>query len=106
MVKKIAILYTTIESQEKAEALTKLAISSKLAGCANITLGGKSIYFWQDNLEESEECYILFKTSLELVQDLKKFIIENHEYDTPSILIWECETSDDFYKYIGRILNL
>lgn len=100
MSEKIAVLYTTINNKDKAEELSHLAISSKMARCANIISGGKSIYFWQNKLEESEECYILFKTSLELAQDLKRFIIENHEYDTPSILIWECETSDDFSQYI------
>lgn len=96
----IAVLYTTIGTQQEAEQLANLAIANKLAACVNILPGGKSIYLWNDKIEEAFECYMLFKTSIETAQKLEAFIIQNHPYDVPAIIKLAPKSNENFVKYI------
>jgi periplasmic divalent cation tolerance protein len=98
----IAILYTTIGTQQEAEQLANIIISQKLAACVNIIPGGKSIYLWDSKIEQSAEYYMLFKTTIEAIQELEQFIIQNHPYDVPAILKLTPESSEKFVNYISK----
>lgn len=104
MSNKLAILYTTINTSQEAEILADLAITSKLSVCVNIIAGGKSIYLWNGRIEQSEEYYMVFKTTIDLIEELKDIITQNHPYDVPVILKWECEANNDFSEYVKKEL--
>ena len=96
----LAVLYTTIGTQQEAEHLANKAISEKVAACVNIIPGGKSIYLWNEKIEHSDECYMIFKTTSTLLPELEKWIIKNHPYDIPAIVKFDAHTSADFLDYI------
>ncbi|PPE03410.1 divalent cation tolerance protein CutA [Holospora curviuscula] len=102
MTNNIAVLYTTIGTQQEAEQLANIMISQKLAACINIIPGGQSIYLWDGKIEQSAECYMLFKTTIEAMQELEQFIIQNHPYDVPAILKLAPESSEKFANYISK----
>ncbi len=100
--KKIALLYTTISSEHEAKKLVNLVLSEKLATCVNVITSGISIYLWNEKIEENNECYLLFKTTENLMDDLEKLILQNHPYELPAILKFEASSSKDFFNYISR----
>jgi periplasmic divalent cation tolerance protein len=102
MKKNIALLYTTVATQQDADQLAKLTLSHKIAACVNITPHGKSIYLWNDKIEENNEYYLLFKTTTELLDSLELFIIDNHPYDEPAIVKLNAESSESFANYISK----
>lgn len=105
MIHKIAILYTTVRTHQEAEQLANIALSQKLVACVNIIPGGNSIYLWNGQIEQSTECYVIFKTTIENMCALEKLIIENHPYDIPAILKFHPESSEKFFSYIARSIE-
>lgn len=105
VVNEVAILYTTVSSLTDAEHLANLVLINKLAACVNISTGGKSIYLWNGNIENSDECYLIFKTTLDLLAELEAMIIKNHPYELPAILKFTGWSSQKFSNYILQSLR-
>lgn len=101
----IMILYTTIGTIEEAEKLAEIALSHKLAACVNILSNGQSIYLWEGKIEKNNECYLIFKTDANHIDNLETLLLKHHPYKVPAILKWECKTSDDFYDYVKNSLE-
>lgn len=106
MQQSISVLYTTVGTQIEAEKMARNAIDNKLAVCVNIIPGGQSIYRWNDQIEQASECYMLFKTTHDLLPDLEAWILNHHPYDTPAILKWQAATSCAFEAYINVGRNI
>lgn len=100
---KICIIYTTIDSHEKAVYLAKEAISKKLAKCINIIDKVESIYEWEGQIESSKEYIMIFKTLLETQEKLKEFIKQNHIYELPAIICFEPTASEEYYNYLLKV---
>ncbi|MES2906580.1 MAG: divalent-cation tolerance protein CutA [Pseudomonadota bacterium] len=81
-----SLLYITCADKTVAADLARLAISEKVAACANIISGMTAIYPWKGKIEESEEVVLLLKTQKALVQKLIAFIEQHHPYNVPAIL--------------------
>ena len=97
---EISIIYTTISSIEAAKKLAKIAVESKLAACVNIIPNITSIYQWENKIEESSECVLIFKTALRTGDDLLRLINDNHSYSVPAILVTNINTTANFFAYI------
>lgn len=97
---EISIIYTTISSLEEAEQLAKKAVESKLAACVNIIPNMTSIYQWENKIEKSSECVLVFKTAIRAGDDLLRLITDNHPYSVPAILVTNINTTADFFAYI------
>lgn len=98
---KISVLYTTISTLEAAEKLAHQALLNKLVVCVNIIPNGKSLYLWEDKIEQAEECYMIFKTSEDQLSALETWILQHHPYEIPAILKFEADSSAAFLEYIG-----
>lgn len=101
----VSILYTTISTLQEAERLAHLALSEKVAVCVNIIPNGKSIYLWNGQIEQNNECYMIFKSHSTCLSKLEQWIVKNHPYDVPAILKWDVESSAAFAKYIEQIAH-
>lgn len=97
---KISIIYTTIDSVNEAESLANEAVNKKLAACVNIFPETISIYSWKSGIEKAQECSLLFKTIPGKELRLKEWLILNHPYETPAVLLWEADSTVDFSTYI------
>lgn len=99
---EISIIYTTISTYEAAETLAKLVVKSKLAACVNIIPNITSVFHWEGKgkIETTQECTLLFKTSLTHKDNLLKMIIDNHPYSLPAIFTSDVHTTESFFDYI------
>jgi periplasmic divalent cation tolerance protein len=76
---------TTIDSTEEAERLGRSITGARLAACVQIVGPIRSLYWWQDKLDDAQEWLLLIKTTSERLPELEQHIKENHSYDTPEI---------------------
>ena len=77
---------TTTDKREDAEHISKAIVENKLAACVQISGPITSIYWWNDNMEESEEWLITMKTRKELYPKLEQAIKNFHPYEVPEIV--------------------
>ena len=76
---------TTVDSAEEAERLGRGITGARLAACVQILGPIRSLYWWQDKLDDAREWLLLIKTTSERLAELEAHIKANHSYDTPEI---------------------
>ena len=57
------VVFITAPSEEEAAGIGRVLVEERLAACANITGRIRSIYRWQDAIEDEAECLMILKTS-------------------------------------------
>ena len=80
------LTYITTKNEEEALILANLAVKKNLAACGNIIPNMKSIYKWQNKLQNDKETLLILKTNSNKYPLLKKLILEEHSYEVPCIL--------------------
>lgn len=68
-----------------------------MVACSNIIGSGHSMYKWQGDIKQEEECYIIFKVSKKKVSAVRDMIEELHDYDTPCIAEISIKSLNDSY---------
>ncbi len=82
----IVFLYVTCPTLTEAETLAEAIVAERLAACANILPGMRSVYWWQGKLEKADEVVVIFKTRPDLVDAATAAIKAAHSYTVPCVL--------------------
>ena len=61
---------TTVDSTEEAERLGRSITGARLAACVQIVGPIRSLYWWQDKLDDAQEWLLLIKTTSERLMSL------------------------------------
>ena len=77
---------TTTDSRAEAMELAKAAVEARLAACGQVAGPVASTYWWNDELERSEEWFVFFKLPADRYEALAEFLAERHSYDEPEIV--------------------
>jgi periplasmic divalent cation tolerance protein len=77
---------TTTDSRAEAMELARAAVEARLAACGQVAGPVASTYWWNDELERSEEWFVFLKTPADRYDELAAFLAERHSYDEPEIL--------------------
>jgi periplasmic divalent cation tolerance protein len=86
MSNEVRVVFCTFPDPETAHRTGREAVERRYAACANLVASVKSIYRWQDRIEQAEETLVLFKTSAARYSDLEAFLIRSHPYEVPEII--------------------
>lgn len=81
------MVYTTFPDETAAHGLGRSLVEQQLAGCVNILPGMVSFYVWKGTIEQSNECVLIAKTTVERAQDCMRAIMTHHPYETPAVLV-------------------
>ena len=95
------LTYITTKNEKEALTLANLAVQENLAACGNIIPNMKSIYKWQNKLQNDKETLLILKTSSNKYPLLEKLILEEHSYEVPCIL--KIPISDGNKEYLKWI---
>lgn len=79
-------VYITTPDADVADTLARSLVGERLAACANIIDGMRSLYWWQGELERGEECVLIVKCTDAGYPALEKRVLELHPYETPCIV--------------------
>jgi periplasmic divalent cation tolerance protein len=77
--------------EAEARRIGRLVVEERLAACVNILGGCRSIYRWQDRIEEASETPALFKTTANAAERLVERLALLHSYAVPAITVWPIE---------------
>jgi periplasmic divalent cation tolerance protein len=96
-------VYITAPDQASAESLARLLVELRLAACANIVPGLKSVYRWDGEIKTDDEVAIIAKTRKALAQPLIAKVRSAHPYDCPCIVTWPIEAGNpDYLDWIAK----
>lgn len=80
------VVLITAPNEDEAVKISKTLVEEKLAGCVNIIRNIRSVYFWQDKIEDEPEVLMIVKTKSELFEELEKRVKSLHSYTVPEII--------------------
>lgn len=92
----VAVVLVTGPDDE-LEMVVERVVRERLAACANLIPGVRSVYRWEGNVHRDEEALALLKTTRGAVDALRARILELHPYDVPEFLALPVETGSGAY---------
>ncbi|MFC2005804.1 divalent-cation tolerance protein CutA [Chloroflexota bacterium] len=78
-------IYITVKDEEEARKIGRTLVEERLAACVNIH-PIKSIYRWQESIQEEGEVVMFVKTKAELADDVIARVKDLHSYEVPCIV--------------------
>lgn len=80
------VTLSTYPNFSGAQELANKLVSSKLAACVNIVPKVISIYAWEGEVQQDDECLLIIKSMSENKAALESLIERHHPYDVPEII--------------------
>ena len=77
----------TFDAVEEAEALASAAVEARLAACAQTEGPVTSVYRWDGAVQKDKEWRVTFKTTAALTDRLTEYIVREHSYEVPEVLV-------------------
>jgi len=81
----IIIISTFANEKSLRDIAHEMIVNAKLCACVNYTKV-RSVYWWENKLNDEEEFIALFKTTKKKASELRSRIEKHHPYDIPEIL--------------------
>jgi periplasmic divalent cation tolerance protein len=60
-------------------------VESGIAACVS-SVAVRSVYRWQGAVEDAEEVLLVAKTRVERLEDLERYLSDEHPYDVPELV--------------------
>jgi len=83
---RVMVALTSVPDRETAETVGQHVVAEGLAACVNVVPGVTSIFRWEGSVQRENEILILFKTTRERIDDLRRRVVELHPYDLPEVV--------------------
>lgn len=80
------LVLTSLPDAASARALARALVEARLAACVNILAPCRSVYRWQDKIEDAAEVPLLIKTTAARYAALEAAIRARHPYELPEIV--------------------
>ncbi len=81
-----SLIYITCENDEEARRIGRALVKDRLVACTNAIPGMRSCYWWEGEVQESEEVVLLAKTRPDMVDAVLYRVRELHSYDVPCVV--------------------
>ncbi|MBM4354488.1 MAG: divalent-cation tolerance protein CutA [Deltaproteobacteria bacterium] len=80
----VVVLVTT--PADRASEIASHLVQNRLAACVNIIPDIRSVFRWQENIEEDRECLLVIKSTRQSFEAVSLAVRENHPYTVPEII--------------------
>jgi periplasmic divalent cation tolerance protein len=98
------IVFITASNEDEAAKIAGALVEARLAGCVNIIKNIRSIYRWQEKIEDEQEVFMIAKTRQELFKALTKKVKELHSYTVPEVIAMPIvEGSTDYLQWLDEV---
>jgi periplasmic divalent cation tolerance protein len=96
------IIISTFPVEESTISTAKELLNKRLCACVNL-MKIRSIYYWDNKLEDQEEYLVFFKCTRSTVKDLKSELKGAHPYEIPEIVeIRMNDVSDSYLSWLAE----
>lgn len=97
----VRVVLVTFPEPDGAAEVIRILVREKLAACGTILPGARSIYMWQETLEDVAEAVVLLKTTPEAAAMLETRLKDLHPYETPEIIALNpASVSADYARWV------
>jgi len=97
------IVLVTAPDEAEAVALCRALLGERLVACGSIVRGVRSLYRWEDRIEDKAESLIVLKTVSAKIPILLERVPELHSYEAPEVVVLDVETgSEPYLSWITR----
>ncbi len=98
------VVFITASGEDEAVKIARQLVEARLAGCVNIIKNIRSVYRWEETVEDEPEVLMVVKTRKSLFQELVKKVKELHSYTVPEIIALPIvEGSEDYLKWLRDV---
>ena len=80
------VIFVTVSSEDEAIKISRAVVEARLAACANIVPGVRSLFRWEGKLSEEREVLVVLKSKVELFDELASLVKSLHSYQVPEII--------------------
>jgi periplasmic divalent cation tolerance protein len=95
------MVYITARDVKQARRIAASLVTGRLAACANIFGGMRSLYFWEGRLRDDREAVLIVKTRAALLEKLIKRVATLHSYSVPCVVAWPITGGNrDFISWV------
>ncbi len=77
---------------EEAEALARRLLEARLIACVNLLGPGRSLFWWQGEIDCQEEVLMVMKTTRSALTELRERLQEWHSYELPELLVFAVDS--------------
>ncbi len=99
------VVFVTAGSLRESKKIARRLVESRLAACVNITSPIRSIYRWQDKIEDAGEYVLIIKTRRDLFESVRAVVAKIHTYTTPEIIsVPIVDGAADYLEWLDRSL--
>jgi periplasmic divalent cation tolerance protein len=82
----VVVVFSTFPNPDKAAEVARTLVEERLAACANLAPGVRSIYRWKGELQDESETLAVIKTTDERLNALVARLQSLHPYEVPEVL--------------------
>lgn len=83
---QVLFVYVTAADVAEAERIGEAVVDERLAACANLLDGMRSIFRWEGSVQRGRETILILKTREDLLEALTTRIVELHSYELPCVV--------------------
>jgi periplasmic divalent cation tolerance protein len=83
----VRAVLTTAPNAEVGALIARALVEERLAACVNVIPGVRSIYRWEDEVQDDPEVVLIIKTRADRCEALAARIKDLHPYDVPEVLV-------------------
>lgn len=82
----LVVVFVTAPDGSVASALARRLLEERLVACVNIVPGVRSLYWWESEVQESDEVLMLLKARREDVGAIAERVGGLHPYEVPEVV--------------------
>jgi periplasmic divalent cation tolerance protein len=83
---EVRVAFATAPDWDTAARIARALVEERLAACANLVPGVRSIYRWQGRVEDAAEVLMVLKTRADRVDALGDRLRALHPYELPELV--------------------
>jgi periplasmic divalent cation tolerance protein len=99
----VRVILVTAPEPDTAARLARTLVEERLAACVNLVPQVRSIYRWQDQVQDDSETLLVIKTRAERCDALASRVEELHPYDVPEVV--ELSVAGGSDKYLRWVVK-
>ena len=91
------LVLSTFPDAAVAERIARALVAESLAACVNVVPGVRSIYVWNEAVQDTQEVLMIAKTTAARLAELRRRLVELHPYDVPEVVAVRLADGHDAY---------
>jgi periplasmic divalent cation tolerance protein len=82
----LIVVLCTVPDAGTGARLARAVVEEQLAACVNVVPALRSIYSYEDEIQDDEESLLVIKARRSRFEELRARLVELHPYDVPEVL--------------------